>query len=220
MTTREQFLDQLVSDNEGGIKPYSLLRATALWLVLAWGFVVLATLWVQALRPGWFSQLLNHPQFAFETLSGLIAIVLLSLLVFRMGVPASRRRWLLVGTVVATVVWISSFIVGLIYQPALELSMMGKREFCRYETLVFALPPLILGMFYLHRAWVLNWTLSAFGLGALSAMLPAWLMQMACMYDPAHILQAHIAPIIVVGLFGALIGVVVNNKRTKIKPNR
>ncbi len=216
MTTREQLLDRLVNDNEGGVKPFSLLRTTLLWMGLAWGFVVLATLWVQALRPGWLSQILTSPQFAFETLSGLIAIVLLSVLVFRMGVPATSRRWLFIGTVIATTLWISSFIVGLFYHPALEVSMTGKRELCHYQTLVFAIPPLVIGLFCLHRAWVLNWPVNALSLGTLSAMIPAWIMQLACMYDPAHILEHHIAPIIVVGLFGALIGVVMNNKRKKM----
>lgn len=216
MTTREQLLSQLVDENKGGVKPYSVSAATLSWLAIAFGSVVLAMLWVQNLRPNWFQDLLESPQFAFETISGLVAIVLLSLLVFRMGVPASQRRWLLIGSIVFTVLWLSSFVVGLFYHPALEPAMLGKREFCRYETLVFALPPLLLGMFYLHRACVLNWPLSSFGLGVLSAMLPAWLMQMACMYDPAHILDAHVSPIILVAVFSTTLGYIVNINRSKL----
>ena len=211
-TSREQLIAQLRDDNAAGVRRYSLTKISLLWSVAAWLLVVAATMWVGPLRPGWLDQLLTNPHFALETLSGLLAIALFSVLSFRMAVPASSRRWLLLAGLVSAAVWLTSLIVGLWY-PALETSMAGKREFCRYETLVYAVGPFLLGMAYLHRGYVINWPASALLIGTLSAMIPAWLMQLACMHDPAHSLPNHLGPIIIVAAVATVIGLLLEKQK-------
>jgi hypothetical protein len=45
--------------------------------------------------------------------------------------------------------------------------------------------------------------------GAAAAAVPGLFMQLACMYDPAHILTHHLAPIGVVAALGGLLGLLV-----------
>ena len=211
-STREQLLTQLLKDNQQGVSRFSLRKTIVVWCLAAWGFVLLATLWVQTMRPNWLQELLSSPHFAIETLSGLLAIILLSTWVFRLGVPASGGRLLLVAGMVALLVWVGSVIVGL-QNPALPASMAGKREFCRYEVLIYSLPLLIFGLHFLNRAYVLQWPVSASAMGVVSALIPAWMMQIACMYDPAHIIEGHLIPVVLIAVFACAIGFILGAKR-------
>ena len=212
MATREQFIEQLASDNRGGVQRFLPARSALVWSIFTWVLVLGATLWVSALRPGWLDQLLANPRFALETVSGLVAIVLLSVLIFRLGIPGSQRRGLTIGVIVSAGVWLAS-LIGSVFVPTLEVSMLGKRDFCRYEVLVYSIAPFLVGMYLLHRAYVLNWPASTTLVGITSAMVPAWLMQLACMQDPVHILKDHITPVIFVALGTAVIGVLLQRKR-------
>ncbi len=70
--------------------------------------------------------------------------------------------------------------------------MLGKRPFCALEIVVWGLPPVLVGLWLLRRraAFERAWTGALLG-----AALPGLLMQLACMYDPAHILLHHLLPI-------------------------
>lgn len=204
-TSRDELVAQLVGDNQNGVKRYSLGKTIGYWSIAAWVFVIVATLWVQALRPSWLNDLLTSPHFAIETASGLLAILLFSLWIFRLGIPGAKGQNLLIAGAVAFGVWVASLLVGL-QNPALAFTMEGKRDLCKYEVLIYAVPLLLLGLYFFNRAYVLNWPLSAAALGLLSALIPAWIMQIACMYDPAHILEAHLAPTLVVAFVAGIMG--------------
>ena len=88
--------------------------------------------------------------------------------------------------------------------PALEPSMLGKREHCVVETFLFALPPACLALLLSRRFFPLRPVYSAFLFCLAAAMLPALYMQLACMYVPAHILQMHILPGLLVTMAGTL----------------
>lgn len=211
MTNREQFIEQLRDDNRDGVRVYRPDRWALLWSAATWIAVVGATLWVNDLRLGWARQLIDHPRFGLETLSGLLAISLLGVLVFRLGVPGSRRRLLSIGILITGGVWLGSIAWGLV-TPSLEFSMAGAREACRFETLVYALAPFLLGLYFLQRAYVLNWPLSATVAGVAGGLVPAWLMQLACVYHPQHILEAHLAPVMVMGVFAGIIGLLLKHR--------
>lgn len=205
MVDKDRLLDDLTAD----LRPTSRLStgaAVALWLIASWAFVVGVTLATGDLRPGWFGQLRDTPRFLFECALGLAA----GLLVFRAGVLLSvpgRAAWrrAVPAAIAWIAIWIGAYVYGL-YDPALEPSMIGKRPHCFGETFMFSSVPLALGLFLvarrapLQRAWV--GTL----VGAASASLPALMMQVACMYDPRHILQFHLLPVVVAGIAGGGLG--------------
>jgi hypothetical protein len=182
------------------------LRVAGLWWLGSWLFVILVTLLTGPVRPGSFAQLATHTQFAAESLVGLLAAALIAAWAFEDSIPGTRRRGLLRIGLATAAVWVIAYVVGLQY-PALEPSMAGKRTGCMLQTLLFAGPPTVVGIWLIHRNYrPLAPLRSAALIGLAGAMLPALFMQFACMYDPAHILRFHILPIpgvVVVGVIGA-----------------
>jgi hypothetical protein len=94
-------------------------------------------------------------------------------------------------------------IPGLV-SPVLEPSMLGKRDHCFIETLVFALPPTVLALFLVYRLFPLRPVYGAALVCLAAGMMPALYMQIACMYAPVHILQMHIFPGLLVMVAGTL----------------
>jgi hypothetical protein len=182
------------------------LRVAGLWWLGSWLFVILVTLLTGPVRPGSFVQLATHARFAAESLVGLLAAALIAAWAFEDSIPGSRRRGLLYLGLAAAALWVIAYVVGLEY-PALEPSMAGKRTGCVLQTLLFAGPPMVVGIWLIHRNYrPLAPLRSAALIGLAGAMLPALFMQFACMYDPAHILRFHILPIpgvVVAGVMGA-----------------
>jgi hypothetical protein len=86
--------------------------------------------------------------------------------------------------------------------------MAGKRIGCYFQTLLFAGPPMVAGIWLAHRYYFPLAPLRTAALvGLAGAMLPALFMQFACMYDPVHILTHHILPIpgvVLIGVMGSL----------------
>jgi hypothetical protein len=91
-------------------------------------------------------------------------------------------------------------------QQAGPPSMLGKREGCVFEVVLFALPTLALAFWLVRRAAPLErgWTGLVAGLAA--GVLSALAMQLACMDAPLHSLGLHLAPVLVAGGLGGLLG--------------
>ncbi|MHC4165261.1 MAG: NrsF family protein [Planctomycetota bacterium] len=177
-----------------------------LWWIGAWVFVVAATVVVQPLRPGFAGQLLASPRFAGETLLGIAAGAFAIGVAFAVGIPgwgSPRRRIALALGLLA--LWASTYLYGLV-DPALEPAMLGKRALCFAEVLIYGLPILIVGLLLLRRLAPLEVWSAGLVSGAAAGAVPALLMQVACMYIPAHILTHHVAPALALALVGSLAG--------------
>jgi hypothetical protein len=177
-----------------------------LWWIGAWIFVVLATLAVQPMRPGFTDQLLSSPRFAGETLLGVAAGAIAIGAAFAVGIPgwgSPRRRIALALGLLA--VWASTYFYGLV-DPALDPTMLGKRPLCFAEVLIYGLPILVAGLLFLRRLAPLGRWSAGLVVGAVAGAIPGLLMQLACVYIPSHILAYHIAPALAVALVGSLAG--------------
>jgi hypothetical protein len=84
--------------------------------------------------------------------------------------------------------------------------MLGKREGCNLEVLLFSIPTLLIGAIALRRGYVLRPWAAGATLGVAAGAVPALVMQFACMYEPRHILLFHLAPVVLVGVLGIAIG--------------
>ena len=94
-----------------------------------------------------------------------------------------------------------------IWSPALEPSTQGARaSLCYVETVIYALPSLLLGLYFCGRLWPLNggWTGLLVGLAAGSTT--ALIMQFACMYEPVLIITHHLIPGLLLGGVGLVAG--------------
>jgi hypothetical protein len=190
-------------------RPRRLRRPDSLalvWLAGSWVFVIAASHLVQGMRPGFADQLASHPRFAAETLFGLLAVGVASLMAVRLGVPGSGspRRQVALG-LGALGVWASAYVYGLV-DPALPPSTLGARPACFLEVIAYGIPVAIAGLVLVRRLASLERVSTGVVLGAAAGAIPALLMEMACMYVPDHILAYHIAPVALVILVGGALG--------------
>ena len=199
--------DKLIASLSIGLQPVrpglSVEVTALLWLVASAGFVIGITAWFGPIRANAITQLATEPRFLLETALGAVAIAFTAVMAFRTAVPgAATRRGVLIGLGLI-LLWLANYVLDLAY-PALEPSMLGKREHCVVETFLFALPPACLALLLSRRFFPLRPVYSAFLFCLAAAMLPALYMQLACMYVPAHILQMHILPGLLVTMAGTL----------------
>ncbi|MBS3797146.1 NrsF family protein [Pseudoalteromonas sp. BDTF-M6] len=171
------------------------------WFVLSMLYVVVLTHLVGPVRPDAFSQLLSTPRFLFETLSGVVAIVYVSVQAFRDAVPGRTSGRLQLLGLTLMLFWLLQYVIGLV-APTLEPASLGKRPSCEFETLLYSLVPLILAWFVTRKFYPLHPRRMAISLSLASGMMPALYMQLACMYEPGHILLFHITPGLLVMVIG------------------
>ena len=204
MNQHEQLIESLSRDLEPVAPVSSVNRQGLAWLVLSAIFVVTITHLVDPVRPGAFGQLAGEPRFLLETLLGVAAIAWVGLLAFRSAVPGELSRKFAMAGLALMVMWLVQYVAGLV-SPALEPSELGKRPFCYLETMIYAVPPILVAVVLARRLYPLHYTRTAMSLALAAGMIPALYMQIACMYAPAHILQFHILPGLSMVLAGAAI---------------
>jgi hypothetical protein len=204
MSGDQQKLISALSSSLQPVRPVMAVELTALlWLLASAGFVVAVTHWLGPIRPNAIAQLGSEARFAMETLVGVMAIAVVAIAAFRASIPGALTRRFAALALCLMLLWLANYVIGLV-SPALEPSMLGKRDHCFVETLVFSMPPALLALLLIHRRYPLRPVYGA-ALACLAAgMMPALYMQIACMYVPAHILQMHILPGLLVMLAGAL----------------
>jgi hypothetical protein len=201
---------QLIRELAEGLEPVravpSPLALTAAWLAGSWLFVTVAMLLVAPMRPGFLGDLQESPRFALETLLGVAAGFCAIGTAFAMAIPgpvsSARRLALALG---GLLLWAGAYVYGL-HDPALEPSMAGKRPTCVYEVVLWGAPVMLAGLAVMRRMAPLDRVATGVIVGAASGAIPALLMQIGCMYEPAHILSYHLAPVIVLAGLGAVAG--------------
>lgn len=200
--------DDLIADLQSQLTPVRRVAPTGrtiwLWLLLSGVYVALSGSLMGPFRPGFSEELVLHSRFAAEMLMGLGAVVCFAVAALGTSVPGFDTRWFRRAGWLLVVGWLSQFVLGLAY-PVLEPTMLGKRDHCVWEAYIYSVPPL-LGMIWLqHRRYVLR-PLAGVGYAALAAgILPALMMQLACMYEPLHALQFHVVPALLLTAAGILV---------------
>ena len=176
------------------------------WVVASWVTVVGLVLAAGPLREAALTELLTSPRFLVECLLGAALGIVAMAAALQLGVPGRRSltraalpACLLAGAFAAAIGY------GLLDPPAAP-SMAGKRAHCSAETLLFALPSLVLGLWLLRRRAALEriWTAALVALAA--ASIPALMMQIACMREPLHALGFHLVPAMLLTLATAALG--------------
>ena len=204
MSKHDALIDSLARELEPGKRLAPAGVQAFIWWLLATVYVIAITLLLGPLRPGAFEQLLSEPRFFVETLCGLLGIGATAMAVMLSSIPGRPYgRWVVLA-VVALGVWLVSITAGL-FVPTLEPGMLGKRPHCFSETLIYALPPMLLVIVLVRRAYPLKPLQTGLAAGLAAGLLPAWFMQLACMYETQHILTHHVLPGLLVVPVAALV---------------
>ena len=189
---RSQLLNDLV-DDLAPVTPRPVTGQWLAWLAASVLFVLLAIHLSGPIRPTAPAQLQEVPRFTLEMLVGVAAALALANAGFRAAVPgmlSARWLWLALGL---AGLWLLNLVVGVVY-PALEPSMLGKRDHCVFETLLYGMPPMLALLYWQRRMLALAPLPAAALTGLAAGILPALYMQVACMYDPGHALMFHVGP--------------------------
>lgn len=204
--SRQQLIAELAADAQPLKRPGQIGRQVGVWLLVSAVLVGVAIVFGGPMRPQAAAQLAHSRQFFAESVLGIAAIVALAVAAFRSGIPAPRpmyRRALPALLILAA--WIVLHVYG-IFDPALTPSMSGKRAACWLEALLYGMPGLAFGCWWLRQGWPLQARWSGALLGLAAGAMPALTMQFACMYAPLHIIEFHLLPGLALGAVGALLG--------------
>ena len=203
MNVRDELIESLSHDLEP-VSPVPNINAIAtVWVLMSTVFVVAMTYLMGPVRPGAFSQLVSEPRFLLESLLGVAAIIWISLVAFRAAIPASLgKSFATIGSVLLSL-WLAQYVIGLV-SPALEASSLGKRNHCYFETMAYSLPPILVGLYFIRHLYPLRFIRTSMTLSLAAGMIPALYMQLACMYEPLHILSFHVLPGLAMVLVGAV----------------
>ena len=192
-------IEALVKDLAPVRKPLAPIFIAFLWWLVSWFLVIGVMLAYEPMRPGALNDFVSHPQFALESVVGLMGGFLLSVAAFRQSIPGLSNTRLMPLVIFLLVAWVLAYVAGFV-SPALETGMLGKREHCPLEALLYPLPG-ILGAAWLFRArYSTDYTSAGLLVGLAAGAMPALFMQFACMYEPAHILKYHLSPVPIVAL--------------------
>ena len=190
-----------------------LMAVMAVWLAASVVYVAVLTGLLGPFRPGAAEQFLTHPRFLVEMLLGFGAMLAFAVVCFAKAVPGREQGWRLPAAWLLLVAWVGHFVFG--YQfPVLESSMVGKREHCGWEAYLYSVPPMLAAVWLQRRRFPLNPVHAAAYAAIAAGMMPALIMQIACMYEPGHILRFHVAPIgILAGVTAVAMYVVARSSR-------
>ena len=204
MNKHETLISNLSSDLAPVSPPGNINMLAISWFLLSAVYVVGVIHLFGPVRSGAFSQLATEPRFLLETMLGAMAILWVSLLAFRSAVPARLSKQFAAAGMVLMALWLAQYVIGFV-SPALEPSQQGKRTYCYLETLVYSLPVILAGLYFVRRLYSLRPFRTAMSIGLAAGMMPALYMQLACMYEPLHILAYHILPgMVMVGVGAAI----------------
>jgi hypothetical protein len=194
MNKRQNTLISNLSHGLTPVKPPPDLNKLGMaWFLLSAIYVVVVIQLFGPIRPGALTQLATEPRFLLETMLGVAATLWISLLAFRSSVPGALSKQFAVAGLVLLALWLAQYVIG-VFSPALKPSTLGARHHCYLETMLYALPMILTGLYFVRRLYPLRPMRTAMSIGLVAGMLPALYMQIACMYDPIHILTFHISP--------------------------
>lgn len=200
---RHAFIKELAAAN----RPRRPLMRPGIRALLWFAGVTVVTtilmIYRQPFRPGFGEQLIEYPAMLIEVVSALALTLLAAYAALVHVVPGGRLpRWTVVALWVCGV-FFAAGIAAEFTHLAPESSTLGARPNCWAEVLVYGVAGTIVFVQLARRGWVRFSWLSGIGYGVAS-IVPAALMQVACMYEPVHNVMFHylpIIPVIAIGLY-------------------
>ncbi len=205
MTPNRKNLIDTLSANLTPVKPLNLRAVTAAWYIGAFAFAICVMLFIAPFRENTFTQLASSKQFLIESVVGLVAIALLIYRAIDLARPSGNTTHkALILPLGMLILWLGMYVYGYI-QPALDPSMADKRPHCALETILIAIPSMLIGMAIIKKQWPIIPTTCAILIGLAAGAIPQLLMQFACMYETTHILLYHVVPGLCVGAIAAVL---------------
>jgi len=201
---RHEFIKGMVSGHRPSPPLMLPGRRALLWFAVAFVVSAAAMRFVQEFRPGFAGQLMDHPFFLTEVASALAFTLLGAYVALAHAIPGERvPKFAVTGLWILGVLLIAGLVAG--FTPlAPESSSLGARHECYLQVFTFGAIALALFIGLLRRGFVrFSWGRGAV-YGLVAGLVPASLMQLACLYSPAHGLMFHYMPAVLLIPIGLL----------------
>lgn len=141
-------------------------------------------------------ELLGLPRFAIEMIAGLAFVAYAVYLSIQLSIPGlsavQRRRYayLLFALLLSWLLLMASvYVVEL-----MPVTMSGKRHLCFVETVIYAWPGSLILLVLVRRRFPIYGVPQFLTIALASSVLPAVLMQAACVYEVHHGMTHHVLP--------------------------
>jgi hypothetical protein len=200
-TEKSKFIHQLVLD----LKPkrqWSAFSRLVFWMFSIISICSFVMILYKPFRSNSLSDLFSYPRFLLEIVSAFCFSSFLVYSLFASLIPSFKiKKSIVVLGLSSGSLFITTLLLSLFtHSPA--VSKLGARPHCVEEVFVYGLVSILSFLLYLKHSDYLPSQFHFFTLGMGVGIIPASLMQLACMYDPIHALLFHYGPIILVGLLG------------------
>lgn len=177
-----------------------------LWFSITLCYSLVLIVLVGSFRPAVFEQLLLYPRLLIESCIGMLAGIVAGYAAFESMVPGIRwdlKKKLLI--LLPAIIFALLSIYG-IFNPILLPSWSGWRPGCELEILAYGTLPVLLCFILALRSAPTNSGWTGFLIG-LAAFTPAMVgINLACAYDPIHIVFFHLLPVGILGIACACFG--------------
>ncbi len=210
----QQLIQELTSDIDNHQpRILSIPSLMAIWFIVCFLLTAIIMYWIEPFRENFIQQIFESPLFMSETIFGFIAIILLACCAFYSSIPglSYNFRWV---AITSFFVWIGIIVSGL-SEPVLPGSMVGKRDLCFLEIMLYGIPLAGFMTFFVYRRYTTKPIISAVFIAVSSMFIPAFIMQYACMYEAHHNLLFHLLPATIMSLVLMPVLIMILSRRLK-----
>jgi hypothetical protein len=96
--------------------------------------------------------------------------------------------------------------------PSPEPTLVGARAACNLEVVCYGGGAMFFLLLVARRGYLRPSPGTSLMFGVVGGLIPATLMQIACIYDPWHAVSHHYGPILLLMVIGAFLGKLVSRK--------
>ncbi len=204
-TNKDDLINQLTQDLQPVKVQMLPWQRTLVWFPLLLAAVAGISWMLDDYRPGFLSQLTEHLRFQIEMATALVVSAVALYATFSGFVPgqyiSKPVKWLFgiaVTLLIVSLIW--SF-----FDATPPASREGLRPFCELEALAYGIIALIILLFINRKGLPEINAQKRFIYGFSVGLIPALIMQIACMYEPAHAVFFHYIPGLIVAGLGILL---------------
>lgn len=201
---KSKFIENLVGDLTPSRQWLPSSRAALWWLLTILANAVVMAL-IQSYRPNFMKHLLNFPRFGIEIFSSFLFCVVLVYWVYSSLIPGNKISKVAISIGIISGITLVGMLLMSFFIMSPPASNLGARAHCVEEVFIFGLVGMLSFLYFLKKIdFTVSWE-KYIAMGLCAGLIPATLMQMACMYDPTHSLLWHYGPVLLISLMALLL---------------
>lgn len=203
--SKNDFIDQL-SQKLVPVKvlPRPLQRAMLWFPLLLFGVMAISVL-LDDYRAGFAAQIVAYGRFQIELIAALVLSFVTLYISFSRVIPGAPVNQTITWFVRMTALLLASSLIWSLIDASPAASTQGVRAYCELEVTVYGLLLVVFFSLKNRHGYFAGGMGQRMQLGVSLGLIPAFLMQLGCMYDPLHGLVFHYLPVLLVALLAMVL---------------